>query len=108
MAHTWEGAASGARHPERGLSLQPRDSQPCRRLVQAESGCTPQQQHQAQHWAVTSNHNKTAAVRQRTLICGIYYQPGARLSTKNPLSHQILKAAHFAFKETEVQEEEVN
>ena len=54
-------------------------------------------------WDVTSNHNKTAEVRQKTLICGIYYQPGARLSTKKPLSHQILKTAHFAFKETEVQ-----
>lgn len=52
--------------------------------VQAESAAPhAQQQHQTPApWAVTSNHNKTAAVRQRTLICSIYYQPGARLSTK--------------------------
>lgn len=106
MAHTWgRGAASGAGCPERGLSSLAEGRSPCRRPSPGGDGLHPTAAAPTPApWAVTSNHNKTATVRQKTLICSIYHQPGARLSTKKPLSHQILKTAHFAFKETEATE----
>ena len=107
--HLWPTLGEGELQVERGAQREacpprPRDGQPCRSPSPGGVGLHPTEQHQTPApWAVTSNHNQTAEVRQKTLICGIYYQPGDRLSTKKPLSHQILKRAHFAFKETEVQ-----
>ena len=85
-----------------------RAGQPCRRPSPGGDGLHPTAAAPTPApWAATSNHSKTATVRQKTLICSIYHQLGARLSTKKPLCHQSLKTAHFAFKENEARRGEL-